>query len=176
MLDTHLDFVAGSARATQAAVRDPQHNAIAALLDLEDILLDVEAVTQAGVFSHIATSLGVRHHLRTQAVVAGLDEREKLGSTALGQGVAIPHARLAGLAQTIAVFVRLRTAIPFAAPDGKPVSTLLVLLVPENATDAHLELLAQVASMFCAKAFRDRLNACVTAAEILATWATWRST
>lgn len=175
MLDTRAD-PDGSATTPQAVGRGPLPKPLAGLLAPEDILLEVDAATRDGVFGRIASSIGTRHGLRAQDVVAGLAAREKLGSTALGLGVAIPHARLAGLGKTIAAFVRLRVAIPFAAPDGKPVSSLLVLLVPEDATDAHLELLAQVASMFCAKAFRDRLSACDTAAQILATWTDWPAT
>jgi PTS system nitrogen regulatory IIA component len=144
-------------------------NSLAGLLAAEDVLLDCDAATREGVFNCVATALGARHGLQANAIVAGLDDRESLGSTALGQGVAIPHARLSGLRRAIAAFVRLRAAIPFDAPDGKPVSSLLVLLVPEGATDAHLELLAQAASLFCDKAFRDRLSRCGAAPEVLAT-------
>jgi len=174
MLDTRTDRLEGSANTPQGVVHGPQQNPLGRILALEDILLDVDTPTRDGVFSCIATLIGTRHGLRAQDIAAGLAAREKLGSTALGQGVAIPHARLTGLARAIAAYVRLRPAIPFAAPDGKPVSSLLVLLVPEDATDAHLELLAQVATMFCARAFRDRLNACVTAPEILAALTGWR--
>jgi len=168
MLDTRTDIREGSASTRQAAARGPRQNSLAGLLAVEDILLDCDATAREGLFERIATALGVRHGLRPTQIVAGLDDRESLGSTALGQGVAIPHARLSGLTRVIAAFVRLRAAIPFDAPDGKPVSSLLVLLVPEGATDAHLELLAQAASLFCDPAFRDRLGRCSAAPEILA--------
>jgi PTS system nitrogen regulatory IIA component len=155
--------------APQGLARGPRPNALAGVLAAEDILLDCDVTTRERAFACVATALGSHHGLAAQDIVAGLDTREALGSTALGQGVAIPHARLAGLKRAIAAFVRLRAAIPFDAPDGKPVSSLLVLLVPEGATDAHLELLAQAASLFCDKAFRDRLSHCATAPEILAT-------
>ncbi len=176
MFDTRTDLPEGSATAPQGDKAGSRENSVAGLLALNDILLDVDATTRDRVFMEIGKLIEARHGLREHAVVAGLIEREELGSTALGQGVAIPHARLKGLTHPIAAFVRPRLAIPFDAPDGKPVSSLLVLLVPEGATDAHLELLAEAASMFCDKAFRDRLRTCAAASNIRATFADWRST
>jgi PTS system nitrogen regulatory IIA component len=174
MLDAIVDFLVDATVAPHADAGGSERNVVARLLALEDILLDVDATTRDRVFVEIGRLIAARHGLREQAVVAGLAAREKLGSTALGLGVAIPHARVNGLAHPIAAFVRPRLAIPFDAPDAKPVSFLLFLLVPERATDAHLALLAQAASMFCDKAFRDRLNTSVAAPEILATFAAWR--
>ena len=94
-------------------------------------------------------------------------------ATGLGQGVAIPHARIKGLAQAVAAFVRTRVPIDFAAPDDKPVSEFLVLLVPSHATDEHLQILADVATRFDDPAFRARLRACTGAAEAWALFAGW---
>jgi len=174
MLDAIVDFLADATVASQADAAGSRQNAVAALLAAEDVLLDVDATTRDGVFVEIGRLIGARHGSREQDVVAALAAREKFGSTALGRGFAIPHARVNVLTHAIAAFVSLRLAIPFDAPDGKPVSFLLVLLVPEGATDAHLAPLAQAASMFCDKAFRDRLNASVAAPDILATFAAWR--
>jgi nitrogen PTS system EIIA component len=174
MLDVHAYPFDDSGIASHADAAGPQTNVVARLLAPEDILLDVDATTRDRVFAEIGRLIGARHGLREQDIVAGLVEREAHGSTALGQGVSIPHARVNGLAQPIAAFVRTRLAIPFDAPDAKPVSSLLVLLVPERATDAHLALLAQAASMFCDKMFRDQLSASVTARDVVATFAAWR--
>jgi PTS system nitrogen regulatory IIA component len=172
--DLRSDLFAGSAVEQHVDTAGPQPNVLARLLAPEDILLDVQATTRDRVFAEVGRLIGARHGLREQDIVAGLVEREAHGSTALGQGVAIPHARVNGLAQPILAFVRTRLAIPFDAPDAKPVSSLLVLLVPERATDAHLALLAQAASMFCDKTFRDQLSASVTARDVVATFAAWR--
>ena len=72
--------------------------------------------------------------------------REKLGSTGLGQGIAIPHGRIKGLKDALGAFVRPRQPIPFDAPDGKPVSLVFVLLVPEQATEKHLQILSELAA------------------------------
>lgn len=149
-------------------------NAIAAILNPTDVLLDLDVQTKQGAFVEIARFVGARHGLPDGEVHASLVEREKIGSTALGQGVAIPHARVKGLSHAIAAFVRLNMAIPFDAPDGKPVSDMFVLLVPERATDTHLELLSQIAEMFCDKSFRECLRAGGQAAEIHAILTRWR--
>ncbi len=175
MFNLHALSPERSASPPPAARRRAERNPLVGLLAVEDILLDVDAATPERAFGRIATSIGTRHGLREADVVAGLAAREGLGSTALGHGVAIPHARLAGITRLIAGFVRLRPAIDFDAPDGKPVASLLVLLVPELATDAHLVLLAQAASMLGTQALREKLETCVTAAEIYAALAGWRS-
>ena len=104
----------------------------------------------------------------------GLIEREALGSTGLGRGVAIPHARVKGLQRAVAVFARFGTAIAFDAPDSKPVSDMLVLLVPERANDEHLKVLALVAEMFCDTCFRESLCSLADPSEVHRLFATWR--
>src|SRR5690606_12711012 len=84
--------------------------------------------------------------------------REKLGSTGFGNGIAIPHCRLIGCNAPISAVLRLETAIDFDAIDGEPVDLLFVLLVPEAATDEHLELLRQIASIFEQDDVRERLR------------------
>jgi len=85
--------------------------------------------------------------INADLVVEFLNAREALGSTALGAGVAIPHGRVKGLKQPIAAFIRLKNPINFAAPDGEAVSILIFLLVPEKATQEHLEILSSIAQL-----------------------------
>lgn len=92
--------------------------------------------------------------------------RERLGSTGLGHGVAIPHGRLSGLGEPIGAFVRLETAIDYDAIDRQPVDLLFALLVPEEATDAHLQLLAQLARMFSDATFSQRLRGSHSSQEL----------
>ena len=84
--------------------------------------------------------------------------REKLGSTGFGDGIAIPHCRLIGCTAPISAVLHLETAIDFDAIDGEPVDLLFVLLVPEEATDEHLELLRQIAGIFEQDDVRERLR------------------
>ncbi|WP_422417272.1 PTS IIA-like nitrogen regulatory protein PtsN [Pseudomonas sp. GZD-222] len=97
--------------------------------------------------------------LEMQDVFEALFAREKLGSTGFGNGIAIPHCRLKGCASPISALIHLDAPIDYDAIDGAPVDLLFVLLVPEAATDAHLELLRQIASMLDRKDVRDRLRA-----------------
>ncbi len=93
-----------------------------------------------------------------QTIYESLIAREKLGSTGFGNGIAIPHCRLPGCSTPISALLKLSTAVDFDAIDGAPVDLLFVLLVPEAATDEHLELLRQIASMFDREDIRERLR------------------
>ena len=153
---------------------DRSRNAIAPILSADDVLLDLRAPTKDGALAAISRFVASRHPLTKEEVYANLVEREDIGSTALGQGFAIPHARVPGLSRPIAAFARMEIPIAFDAPDGKPVSDLLVILVPEHATEAHLLILAEAASMFCDASFRERLRACIDTAAIHSAFAQWR--
>jgi PTS system nitrogen regulatory IIA component len=93
-----------------------------------------------------------------QDIFESLIAREKLGSTGFGNGIAIPHCRLPGCNAPISALLRLDAAVDFDAIDGAPVDLLFVLLVPEAATDEHLELLRQIASMLDRSDVRERLR------------------
>ena len=96
--------------------------------------------------------------LEMQDVFEALIAREKLGSTGFGNGIAIPHCRLPGCHAPLSAVLRLDSAVDFDAIDGAPVDLLFVLLVPEAATDEHLELLRQIASMLDRSEVRERLR------------------
>ena len=96
--------------------------------------------------------------ITTEEVFDSLIGRERLGSTGLGQGVAIPHGRMSGLQEPVGACIRLAGAIDFDALDRKPVDLLFALLVPEESTDEHLQLLAQLAQMFSDPAFTQQLR------------------
>ena len=96
--------------------------------------------------------------LDAQDIFENLIAREKLGSTGFGNGIAIPHCRLPGCQAPISAVLHLDAAVDFDAIDGAPVDLLFVLLVPEAATDEHLELLRQIASMLDRKDVRDKLR------------------
>ncbi|WP_137936969.1 PTS sugar transporter subunit IIA [Chitinivorax sp. B] len=135
-------------------------NDVSRMCSVDDIQLDVPALNKHQLFEAAARFLEQRHNMAAQTIVERLSEREALGSTALGQGVAVPHARVPGLQHAMVMFMRPRTPIPFDAPDGKPVTDVLVLLIPDRATDQHLQLLACAAEMFADRRFRDKLRAC----------------
>lgn len=91
-------------------------------------------------------------------IFEALIAREKLGSTGFGNGIAIPHCRMAGCTAPISALIRLDAAVDFDAIDAAPVDLLFVLLVPQTATDAHLELLRQIAQMLDRDDVRARLR------------------
>jgi PTS system nitrogen regulatory IIA component len=150
-------------------------NQIAALLPAGNILLDLDAGSKARLFDAVGALFETSGGLARKVVVDSLVAREKLGSTGLGQGIAIPHGRIRGLAQACGAFVRLKTPITFDAPDGKPVTHVFVLLVPEQATEQHLQLLSELAQMFSARSFRERLAGATDPASVAAVIAQWEA-
>jgi PTS system nitrogen regulatory IIA component len=136
------------------------------LLAPENILLDLEVGSKKRVFEQVGLLLENNRHISRSTVYDSLFAREKLGSTGLGSGVAIPHGRIKGLKEAVGAFVRLKTPIPYEAPDGKPVFLLFVLLVPEKATDLHLQILGELAGLFSDPAFRERITQGATPSEL----------
>ena len=134
-------------------------NPVGELLRLGDINLDVDVPDKVGLLQLIASLLARRLGLSLADVLESLTAREDLGSTALGHGVAIPHARMPQCYAVAGVFVRTKAAVPFDAPDHKPVSLFLALVVPKQATERHLQLLATAATMFNDRVFREKLRA-----------------
>lgn len=105
----------------------------------------------------------------------GLIARERLGSTGLGHGVAIPHGRFANLDRTVAVLVKLDQGVDFDAMDEEPVDLLFGLMVPQESTEEHLRLLASLAEMFSNADLRQRMRLCTTSDAMLALIEGWRS-
>jgi len=122
-------------------------------------LVNVPGGSKKRALEQIANLIGREvPELDTQAVYEALIAREKLGSTGFGNGIAIPHCRLKGCETPVSALLHLDAPIDFDAIDGAPVDLLFVLLVPEAATDAHLELLRQIASMLDRKEVREKLR------------------
>lgn len=140
---------------------------LASLLKPETTLLDISASDKDALFAEIDARLASGLGLAPKVIAQSLVAREKLGSTGLGQGVAIPHGRIKQLKQAACVFVRAQNPIPFDAPDNEPVRLLFVLLVPERATDLHLQLLSELAQALSDRHVRERLLAVTSAPEAL---------
>ena len=144
-------------------------NQIAQLLPEAHIALNLEATSKKRLFEQIVALFESHSQIARSVVFDSLFARERLGSTGLGQGIAIPHGRIKGLKQAMGAFVRPQQPIPFDAPDGKPVEQVFVLLVPEHATEEHLELLSELAQMFGERSFREQV-----AAEVHQVFAAWQ--
>jgi nitrogen PTS system EIIA component len=148
-------------------------NPVGELLELDDIRLDLDVSTKTQLLEQIAALLATRNGLSEKFILESLTAREQLGSTGVGHGVAIPHARMNQCAVAAGVFVRTKSAIPFDAPDGKPVSVFLGLIVPNKAAELHLQILAIAAAMLGDRNFRDKLKTCTDASvvrELLVAW------
>jgi nitrogen PTS system EIIA component len=148
-------------------------NALGSILGVVDVALDVPADTRGGLIAFAANLLGHNHGLPVSDVSAALAAREGLGCTALGHAVALPHARMAGLAAPVAAFVRTREPIDFGSIDGKPIASFLVLLVPAQAAEEHLKLLAEAAALLNDRSFRAALRGASDAAEVARLFAEW---
>ncbi len=118
----------------------------------------------------VADVSGVSHG----EVFDSLCERERLGGTGLGQGVAIPHGRLEGLDRAVCAFLKLRTGVDYDAMDGRPVDLICGLLVPRESTQEHLEILAALAEMFSDETFCARMRAAGTPHELYRLLVSWQ--
>jgi PTS system nitrogen regulatory IIA component len=132
-------------------------NLISKLLPPSNIVLDLEVSSKKRMFEQAGLIFENNQGVARSLVFDSLFARERLGSTGLGQGVAIPHGRIKGLREAVAAFVRLGNPVPFDAPDGKPVKLLFILLVPEQATEQHLQILSELAQMFSDPGLREQL-------------------
>lgn len=102
-----------------------------------------------------------------------LTEREKLGSTSLGHGIALPHARTNFCKQATGVFIRTKEGIDFDSPDQQPTDLLFALMVPEHYTDEHLNILAELASMFNNENFCQNLRTASDSTELYHRLTSW---
>lgn len=132
---------------------------LAQLLPPGHVLLNAELTSKKRLFEQVGLLVEGSRGIARSTVFDSLFAREKIGSTGLGQGIAIPHGRIKGLKDAVGVFVRLDQPLPFDAPDGQPVNLVFALLVPEQATERHLEILSELAERFSDPDFRDNLNA-----------------
>jgi PTS system nitrogen regulatory IIA component len=150
-------------------------NHIAPLLSPDTTLLDATFSSKKKLFEHAAELFARTHGLKSAEVFTSLFERERLGSTALGYGIAIPHGRIKGLAEASGALYRLKTPLEFDAPDNHPVSLCFILLVPKDANETHLQILGELAQLFGDEAMRARLLQAADVPELLALIGAWKS-
>ncbi len=146
---------------------------VSKLLSKEDVVVDLQVSSKKRLFEQVGLLFENQHALARSLVFDSLFARERLGSTGLGQGVAIPHGRIKGLKEALGALVRLAQPVAFDAPDGNAVSLVFVLLVPEKATEKHLQILSELAQMFSDKSLREAMSRAADAAalhELVAAW------
>jgi len=148
-------------------------NLISKSLSASRIALDMDITSKKRLFEQIGLMFENENRIARASVFDALFAREKLGSTGLGLGVAIPHGRIKNLRDTVAAFVRAREGIPFEAPDDQPVRLVFAMLVPEHATEQHLNMLSELSQMFSDDDLREALLAAtdpVAVHQLLTEW------
>lgn len=141
---------------------------IAELLAIGNVLVDLRASDKERVLAELSKHAARGAGLAADVVLAALRHRETLGSTGIGEGIALPHARLAEVKTPFAVLARLKSAIPFDAIDGRPVDLLVLLLLPSGAKGEHLNALACVARRLRDATVADTLRRGSSPAELYA--------
>ena len=151
-------------------------NRLSSILPIAQVLVGVEATSKKRAFEEAGLLFENLHGLSRALVTDSLFARERLGSTGLGHGVAIPHGRIKGLKSPMAAVFSLGQAIGFDAPDEQPVSLLIFLLVPEAATQKHLEILSEIAELLSDNCLRESIKTSPSSEELHRLIAQWRST
>ena len=146
-------------------------NRLAAILPVAHVLVGVEVTSKKRAFEEAGLLFESQHGLSRALVADSLFARERLGSTGLGHGVAIPHGRIKGLKSPMAAVFRLAQPIGFDAPDEQPVG----LLIPEASTQKHLEILSEIAELLSDAALRDKLRSSDSADALHHLIANWSS-
>jgi len=148
-------------------------NRLVSILPAAQVRVHVDATSKKRAFEEAGLLFERLHGLSRALITDSLFARERLGSTGLGHGVAIPHGRIKGLAAPMAAVFQLARPIGFDAPDELPVALLIFLLVPEAATQNHLDVLSEIAELLSDSELRERLKHCTDAGElhnIIAAW------
>ncbi|RJG03597.1 PTS sugar transporter subunit IIA [Noviherbaspirillum sedimenti] len=148
---------------------------LAKILLPANVVLGLEVSSKKRAFEQAGLIFENNCGIARSVVSENLFARERLGSTGLGHGVAVPHGRIKDLKAPMAAFVRLAEPIPFESPDGQPVNLLIFLLMPANVTQQHLEILSEIAEMFSDDALRAALAADPDPVSVFNRIVGWRS-
>jgi len=150
-------------------------NRLSAILPAAQVLVSVDATSKKRAFEEAGLLFESQHGLNRALITDSLFARERLGSTGLGHGVAIPHGRIKGLKQPLAAVFQLAHPIGFDAPDEQPVQLMIFLLVPEAATQKHLEILSEIAELLSDSGLRERMKTSADAPALHALITQWQS-
>ena len=150
-------------------------NRLASILPPAQVLVHVDATSKKRAFEEAGLLFENLHGLSRALVTDSLFSRERLGSTGLGHGVAVPHGRIKGLKAPMAAVFQLASPIGFDAPDDQAVRLLIFLLVPEAATQKHLEILSEIAELLSDASLRGKLSASTDAGELHTLISQWQS-
>jgi nitrogen PTS system EIIA component len=150
-------------------------NRLSAILPQNQVLVNLEVTSKKRAFEEAGLLFESLHGLNRALVADSLFARERLGSTGLGHGVAIPHGRIKGLKAPMAAVCQLVAPIGFDAPDEQPVKLLIFLLVPEASTQKHLEILSEIAELLSDSVLREKIKSCEDAQALHHLIVNWNS-
>ena len=150
-------------------------NRLSAILPSAQALVQVDVTSKKRAFEEAGLLFENLHGLNRALVADSLFARERLGSTGLGHGVAIPPGRIKGMKSPLAAVFRLTQPIGFDSPDEQPVCLMFFLLVPEASTQKHLEILSEIAEMLSDSGFRERLKQSSDAQDLHQLIVAWHS-
>lgn len=150
-------------------------NRLASILSPTQVIAQVDVTSKKRAFEEAGLLFENLHGLSRALVTDSLFSRERLGSTGLGHGVAIPHGRIKGLRAPMAAVFQLSNAIGFDAPDDQAVSLLIFLLVPEAATQKHLEILSEIAELLSDASLREQMTLATDSLQLHGLIAGWHS-
>lgn len=170
------DSQSGVAQQEGGSPTSPQ--ILSAFLDQERVITDLCVASRKKLFQELAKLIGKNLSqdsgsqspeelsLSEEEIFKTLHDRERLGCTALGKGIGLPHGRIGGIQQPVVAIAKLNQAIDYDAPDGKPVWLAVCLLVPVDANEMHLQLLASLASRFSDEKFIEDVRSTTTQADL----------
>lgn len=148
---------------------------LAKYLTLDAVRVDVEVTSRKRLFEEAALAIEAAYGEPHDEVFNALFERERLGSTGLGCGCAVPHGRLADISEPAVVLLRAKTPVDYDAPDGVPVTLAMAIIVPEENPEAHLALLRETAALFSEASMRTALCQAPAAVDVCRLIAQWES-
>ena len=150
-------------------------NRLASILPVSQVIVGVDVTSKKRAFEEAGLLFESLHNLSRALITDSLFARERLGSTGLGHGIAIPHDRIKGLKAPMAAVLQLAQPIGFDAPDEQPVNLLIFLLVPEAATQKHLEILSEIAELLSDGEQREKIKTAASADKLHTLITNWQS-
>ena len=131
------------------------------------IFIDVQADSQKNVFKILGNTFSKKNKDLSSLIIEKLNERERLGSTSVGNGIAIPHTKVDGIKETQVIFLKLKDGVDFSASDGKKIDLVFSIIAPENSESDHLLILSSISNFIRKKQKIDRLRGSTNMEEIL---------
>jgi len=136
-------------------------------INKDSIFLDVRAESQKNVFKILGNIFSKKNKTLSSLIIDKLNERERLGSTSVGNGIAIPHTKIDGINETQVIFLKLKDGVDFSASDGKKIDLVFSIIAPENSESDHLLILSSISNFVRKKQNIDRLRGSTNMEEIL---------